>query len=307
MSPVRALFRDAFLLSFTAYDSFCSVRTAAPAPAGLFDEVLAAAERVRALLDLYDPGSELSRLNASPAGTDIPVSGELADILSRALRFCRASGGAFDITTGSLSRLYGFGTDRERAPRAEELARARAGYRLFTLDENRHTARFTQSGVVLDAGGLGKGCAAEAIARVCEGYGADDCVISLGGSLTVNLGPERAIGVEDPSDPSAAPLVRLRLPGGMCASTSAANVRFFSENGKIYHHILDPHTRLPADSGIVSVTVIAPDPTAADILSTACFAGGIGALKGCLPLCPGAEACVIFRDGTCEVPEHLLA
>ena len=135
------------------------------------------------------------------------------------------------------------------------------------------------NGAQLDLGGIAKGYAAGRVRTILREAGVTSAIISLGGNVAaVGKKPDGSawtVGLQDPDRPEA--YFGTVSIEDACVVTSGAYQRYFEENGVCYHHILDPHTGCPAESGLKSVSVVAQDDTLADALSTALFVMGLDA------------------------------
>ncbi len=241
-----------------------------------FDEVA----RLEGLLSNWDRDSELSRLNRSAAGRAVACSVELFGAIVTSMEWARSTAGAFDPTVEPLvwrpgvpdaaPALGGAGP----APGGPGAA-APVGFRHVTLDPHRRTVRFDAAGVGIDLGGIGKGIALDAAARVLRRGGVDAFLLDFGGQVLARGGPEpgRAwtIGIADPAD-RVAPIGRLALASGSVATSGNAAVAG-AGGGDAAGHILDPESGAPA-AFRGTVSVVAEDATTADALSTALFVMG---------------------------------
>ena len=237
-------------------------------------DISAEINRLEALLSATRETSVLSQLNAAGSAE---LSGKTASLLAQALALSERTGGTFDPTVYPLVEAWGFPSKEYRVPDRTELDT------LLSCVGTKHV-HFDGSAVTLDAGtrldlgGIAKGYAAQCCAELLKGKGVEAAILSLGGNVqTIGSKPDGSawvVGIADPSDPSQAIAV-LTFEGSMALVTSGAYQRYFEEDGVIYHHILDPQTGLPADSGLSSVTVLAEDGTLADGLSTALFVMGL--------------------------------
>jgi thiamine biosynthesis lipoprotein len=133
-------------------------------------------------------------------------------------------------------------------------------------------------GVALDFGGIAKGYAADCVAALFAEHKVRRGIVDLGGNIyvygTKKDGSKWRVGVKDPEDSQGSPALRLELTGNRTVVTSGAYERFFEEDGRIYHHIIDPATGRPADAGLLSATIVANSSLVADALSTACYVLG---------------------------------
>lgn len=237
-------------------------------------DVSAEINRLEALLSVTRETSVLSQLNAAGSAE---LSADTTFLLTQALALSERTDGAFDPTVYPLVEAWGFPTKEYRVPAQTELDS------LLSCVGTEHV-HFDGSAVTLDAGtrldlgGIAKGYAAQCCAELLKEKGVDAAILSLGGNVqTIGSKPDGSawvVGIADPSDPSQAIAV-LTFEGSMALVTSGTYQRYFEENGVIYHHILDPQTGLPADSGLLSVTILAQDGTLADGLSTALFVMGL--------------------------------
>ena len=142
----------------------------------------------------------------------------------------------------------------------------------------------------IDLGGIAKGYASDRMADIFALNEVEGGLAALGGNvLAYGIkadGSAWRVGVQDPAHPEDSnAMVGIVSLENAFAVTSGGYQRYFEENGKTYHHIIDPATGYPADSGLTSVTVVAPcarqrtgyepgNGTMCDALSTALFVMG---------------------------------
>lgn len=252
--------------------------------------------------------SEIRRLNAEAGRAEgSSLSAEMEEILEDCLEIWLESEGAFDVTLGPVVELWDIdgwaAGEREGAfapPGEEQLRKALGGCGSGRMDI-RDGRLYLPEGMQLDLGAVGKGLALDRIlACLREQDEITGAVISLGGSvLTYGEKPDGecwSIGIANPLDP-ASNIGILALEGEWFISTSGDYERYAESNGVRYHHIIDPATGYPADSGTAGVTILAENGFLSDALSTACFI--LGADKG-MELAErfGAEALFVGKDGS---------
>jgi thiamine biosynthesis lipoprotein len=263
----------------------------------LVDEVLEEYRRIDRLMSTYKPDSEISADNAQAAEEPVGVGAELFNLIERASELSRASGGAFDITYESVGDLYDFRARVHPSGADIESRLDAVDYRRLRLDRGMRTVRFDAPGMRINLGGIAKGYAVERAAALLASRGIEHALLSAGGDTRV-LGDRRGqpwiVGIRHPRLDDQ---VFTRLPiVDEAISTSGDYERFFEENGRRYHHILNPATGEPAE-GVLSATVLGPDATLTDGLSTTLFV--LGAERGLevLEQFPGYEAVVVGADG----------
>lgn len=235
--------------------------------------------RLDALLSRTNPESAVTHLNA---GDQLQVGEEVCGLLAAAQEYSAATGSAFDITLAPVSTAWGFTTDSYQVPSQEELDTllAHVGMEHIHLTEN--TASL-DPGTQIDLGAIAKGYASDQLGALFERSGVERGWVSLGGNVLAwgsrPDGDPWEVGIQDPAHPddSSALVCSLFLEDAF-AVTSGSYQRYFEQDGKRYHHILDPKTGAPAESGLVSVTVVADyapgSGTMCDALSTALFVMG---------------------------------
>ncbi len=268
-SATGELFAMDTYMTVTCYGDACEEALAAS---------LAEIQRLDALLSTGEETSEISRLNAAGGGA---LSEDALTIVEEALSLWSSTGGAFDITIYPLMALWGFTDGDYAVPDAEALAETLAlcGSDRLTLADGVLTLGDGQG---IDLGGIAKGYTSDRLMEIFAEYGLVSGCVSLGGNVqcygTKPDGSLWRVGIADPDDPEDSLLGVLSV-SDRAVITSGGYERYFVDEatGETFHHILDPSTGCPADSDLVSVTVVSADGLLADGLSTACYVMGLEA------------------------------
>lgn len=243
------------------------------------EEAMARVHELDALLSDYKADSEVSRLaeRAKTAQPDewIPISPELAAVLSTGLEIANASEGAFDPTLGRLTKLWRRSKRQAELPTATRHADARAasGHAYLDFDPKGPALRFLVPGMELDLGGIAKGYACDEAMRILTKAGLKSVLIDGGGDILVSgPPPEQPEGWHISIDPGDTGVETMNLTH--CAvATSGDRYQAVAIDGVRYAHIIDPATGLGL-TRMRSATIIAPTAMEADALaSAACVLG----------------------------------
>jgi FAD:protein FMN transferase len=297
VTPARAEWRDreeaimGTRIAVEAWHEDAAVADAAIAA------VIAEMHRVDRLMSHYKPESELSQVNARAAAEPVTVAPELAALITRALGFSALTEGAFDITYASVGYLYDYRA-HERPSDAQIAASLPAvDWRHVVVDPAASTVRFTQPGVRIDLGGIAKGYAVDRGIEILAGRGIRNGTVTAGGDTRIlgdRLGRPWVVGIRHPDDGQR---VISRIPLADAAlSTSGDYERYFDEAGQRYHHIINPRTGRSAGE-LRSVTIIGPDATTTDGLSTGVFVLGAERGLALIERLADVDAVLVTRDG----------
>ncbi len=267
-------------------------------------------------------GAAIADLEAA-AGTGEwqEISPALYETLTLAQELAHRSNGAFDVTAGALTELWERARAEKLPPSPEEVAEARAcvGYEfleLNTVEENgkkRYQARLLRTGMKIDRGALIKGLALDGIQRSWQSAGIENALADLGTSSILGMGVNAEgepwqIGIRNPRGEGRSDLIAVLPLDHEVLSSSGDDERFFLYEGRRYHHIIDPRTGYPAETGLASVMVILPmetdDPVwrghmglLSDMLSTAVFVLGAEEGQKLLADFPDARLVLVGTDG----------
>lgn len=217
--------------------------------------------------------SEISQIN-SAGGAPVEVSDDTITLIKKGIYYSEMSNGAFDITIGSVSDLWDFKAEDPSVPdeQAIENALSHVNYKNIVIKDN--TVRLLDAKARLDVGAIAKGYIADRLKEYLEEEGVTHALINLGGNVLAMGkkldGSEYNIGIQKPFDESGNPITSVKI-SDQSIVTSGIYQRYFEQNGKIYHHILDPKTGYPCENNLYSVTIITNSSLTADALSTTCF------------------------------------
>jgi thiamine biosynthesis lipoprotein len=246
-------------------------------------------------LSKYKEGSEISLLNKLKT---YKVSKETMELLKESKEFWAASSGAFDITVAPLMQLWGFKDKRFRQPSGEEISATlqRIGSDKIILDFDNNVVKL-QPDMELDLGAIAKGYAIDCAVAALKSAGIKSCLINAGGEIYCmgdKFGKPWRVGIQDPRGKGLIEYIELK---DEAVSTSGDYEQYFVRGNKRFSHIMDPTTGYPADSGVIAVTVIAPDGTTADALSTAIFVMGKEKAAQLMQRYPKARFKIIEKKG----------
>ncbi len=226
-------------------------------------------------------GSDIEKLALNAGGDYLAVKPVTYALLKLCKDVAELSGGAFDVTIAPISHLWDFDRGDEFVPEQsliDELL-PHVNYENILLGEN-DTAALKDKLTSIDLGGIGKGAACDAAISIYEQSSVGGGIIAVGGSVGVYggklFGDAWNIAIRDPA--STGTMAELKIREGF-VSTSGNYEKAFTKDNVLYHHILDPKTGYPADSGLVSVTVKASSGALSDALSTASFILGLDEAK----------------------------
>ena len=228
--------------------------------------------RLDTLFSISSENGDIYRVNQYGEGD---LSEDSLTLLSSALNYYNETDGIFDCTIEPVMEAWGFTTQNYRVPEQTELddLLSRVDASCISLSGNHVTL---PENVRLDLGGIAKGFTSARVMNVFAENGVTSGIISLGGNVqTLGKKPDGSlwrVGVQDPVNQDD--MFAIVEVADEAVITSGAYQRYFEQDGIRYHHIIDPRTGYPADNGLISVTIISPDGTLADALSTSLFIMG---------------------------------
>ena len=257
--------------------------------------------RLSDLLDAYAPFSDLGWLQAAAGTRPVAVAAETMSLLTFAKAMYEKTGGYLDVTVGPLIDLWDI-RNGGYCPKDEELSAALdlLGMDDLVLDEANGTAYLARPGMRVDLGALAKGYIADRVKALLLNRGVKSGVIDLGRNiLLIGEKPGNdpfSIGIQSPN--AAGEMLRVLSLRDQSLVTSGTYERYFERDGRRYHHVLDPFTGFPAETGLLAVTVLSDSSLWGDALSTACLLLGMEKGMALVESIPETEALFVLADGT---------
>lgn len=264
----------------------------------LLDDCLALCDKYELIFSRTNEKSELYKLNHrkdvsdGDFGTDgpttpYPVSGtadtwhiseDLAALLSEGLDITRESDGAFDIAIAPLTSLWDFTAEDPEVPDDAAIQKALPLCSSDGVTIDGEDITLLSDDIQFDVGAIAKGYIADRLKDFLMKKGVKSAIINLGGNvLCIGSKPDGTpfkIGIQKPFADRNETEAVMDITGKSVVS-SGIYERCFKQDGKLYHHILNPQTGYPYDNGLISVTIISDQSVDGDALSTTCFALGL--------------------------------
>lgn len=256
-----------------AMDTVMTLTAYGPNGEDAIDAAVSEVMRLDALLSTENVSSEVSMINFAGSGS---LSADTKEILSRALDIYKETEGLFDITIYPIMELWGFPSGDYRVPTENEIEETLklVDASQIVLSGDRVTLGERQK---IDFGGIAKGYTSDRLMDIFAEYGVESAMVSLGGNVEVlgarPGGTPYRIGIQDPLGLQGE-LIGVVSVTNKAVITSGGYERYFEEGGQTYIHIMDPRTGRPAQSDLLSVTIVSSDGELADALSTSLFIMG---------------------------------
>ena len=271
---------------------------------GLIDQSESLIASLESLVSVTDANSELYAINQTGSGT---LTGKASSLMEQALELCRRTGGALDISVYPIVRAWGFTTGSYQVPDEAEIQALLplVDYRKIQYDAATGTVTLPE-GMEIDLGSVAKGYAGQLAAQMLRNSGVESALLNLGGNVqTVGAkldGSPWQIGIKDPKGEDAMMVLSI---ADQAVVTSGGYERYFEQDGQTYWHIMDPFTGHPADSGLISVTIVGDEGVVCDGLSTALFVMGLEKAADLWAQSGDFEAVFVTASGEVYITEGL--
>ena len=238
------------------------------------DEAEDRIKNLESLLSATDENSEIYAVNHS-GGTPVRLSSDTERILSFALDMAQKTNGALEPTIYPVLTAWGFTTESYQIPTQEKINQLLQSVDFHRVQIKNHSLALPD-GMQLDLGAVAKGYTGDEIANLLKNSGVTSAIINLGGNVqTIGTRPDGSMWRVGLKAPDADGHIGILEVSDCAVITSGGYQKYFiGEDGKQYHHIIDPATGRPAESGLVFVTIIGKEGKLCDALSTALFVMG---------------------------------
>ena len=260
---------------FFAMDTVMSVTVNGENAQEACEAAVSEVNRLDELLSTGKESSEIARVNEDGGGM---LSEDSQILLKKAMELYDISDGIFDISIYPVMELWGFTSGDYHVPAEKDLEDklSLVDASDIRFDEETGEVFFEKEGMKIDFGGIAKGYTSTRLMDILQEQGISSALVNLGGNVQAlgskPDGSKWKVGIQDPENNSD--LLGILSISDLAVITSGGYERYFEEDGKTYHHIIDTRTGYPADTGLLSVTIVMQDGMTADGLSTFLFAAG---------------------------------
>lgn len=272
--------------------------------AALLDEAETLIGSLEEQVSVTDEHSDIYAIDHTGSGS---LSGNAAELMEQALELCRRTGGALDISVYPIVRAWGFTTGSYQVPDEETIQSLLPLVDYTQIQYDAATGVVTlPEGMEIDLGSVAKGYAGQLAAQMLREHGVQSALLNLGGNVqTVGTKPDGSpwqIGIKDPQGEDAMMVLSVE---DQAVVTSGGYERYFEQDGQTYWHIIDPSTGHPADSGLLSVTIVGKQGIICDGLSTSLFVMGLEKAADLWAQSGDFEAVFVTASGEVYITEGL--
>ena len=272
--------------------------------AALLDEAETLIGSLEEQVSVTDEHSDIYAIDHTGSGS---LSGNAAELMEQALELCRRTGGALDISVYPIVQAWGFTTGSYQVPDEETIQSLLPLVDYTQIQYDAATGVITlPEGMEIDLGSVAKGYAGQLAAQMLREHGVQSALLNLGGNVqTVGTKPDGSpwqIGIKDPQGEDAMMVLSVE---DQAVVTSGGYERYFEQDGQTYWHIMDPSTGHPADSGLISVTIVGDEGVVCDGLSTALFVMGLEKAADLWAQSGDFEAVFVTASGEVYITEGL--
>lgn len=267
----------------------------------LLDEAFELIASLEDTLSINKSGTLIDEINDHSGLSPIQADANTFDVVEKGLSYGELTDGSFDITVGPLVNLWHIGFPDAQVPTDAQITSKLPliDYKNVVLDSKQQTIYLEQPGMQIDLGGIGKGYAADRVATLFREKGVAHALIDLGGNIFA-LGNKPngdlwKIGIQNPLSTRGESIGHVSVQDKSIV-TSGIYERFIEEDGKKYHHILNPATGYPFENEIAGVTIISDTSIDGDALSTSVFSKGIEAGLEFVNTLEGIDAIFVSKD-----------
>ncbi len=268
---------------------------------------VAISESIKRLLEIDDKmsvfkeDSEVALINRNAGGEYQEISEDTYYVVETSLKYSNMSKGAFDPTIRPLVDVWRIGRENQRVPSKKELEKAMEliNYNDISIDKAEKTVRLDKKNQAIDLGAVAKGFAADEVRDILIENKIKSAIIDLGGNIFA-LGNKQNgmawnIGIQNPLA-DCGEYIGVTSVSNKSVVTSGNYERFFTVNGKKYHHILDSRTGYPSENGVISATIISDNSIDGDALATCAYVMGLEIGYKLIESLEGVDAIFITED-----------
>lgn len=307
-SPVR--YEQVFFDVFDTVTTVILYETSETSANERFDELHALLQDYHRLYDIYNAYEGLQNLysvNQNAGIAPVAVDARILDLVDYARRMDALTSGRMNIAMGGVLAIWQSFRDAGQSnpdqaalpPMAQlEAANAHSNLDSIVVDRAAGTLYLADAETRIDVGAVAKGYAAQQVTEAMEQSGVTAMLLSVGGNVcSIGARPDGAlwkVGIQDPYSDGNLCVVAI---SGQSVVTSGTYERYYTVDGRRYHHIIDPATLMPS-TYFDSVTVIAEDSALADALTTGLFCMPLSQGQALVASLEGVEALWVLPDGT---------
>ena len=272
--------------------------------AALLDEAETLIGSLEEQVSVTDEHSDIYAIDHTGSGS---LSGNAAELMAQALELCRRTNGELDLSVYPIVRAWGFTTGSYQVPDEETIQSLLPLVDYTQIQYDAATGVVTlPEGMEIDLGSVAKGYAGQLAAQMLRNSGVESALLNLGGNVqTVGAKPDGSpwqIGIKDPQGEDAMMVLSVE---DQAVVTSGGYERYFEQDGQTYWHVMDPSTGHPADSGLISVTIVGDEGVVCDGLSTALFVMGLEKAADLWAQSGDFEAVFVTASGEVYITEGL--